>query len=58
MIEEWVRGIEAAGRAALDQVGDLPATPRELEAVVVVVPLGRAAELAEEASPGGAGRDR
>ena len=34
MIGEWVRDVEAAGRAALGKVGDLPAAPRDLDAVV------------------------
>ena len=34
MIGQWVREIEAAGRAALEQVGELPAVPAALEAVV------------------------
>jgi nucleotide-binding universal stress UspA family protein len=31
---DWVRDIESRARAALDAVGELPAVPRELEAVV------------------------
>ena len=34
MVEQWVQEIEAAGRAALDQIPDLAAVPRELETVV------------------------
>jgi nucleotide-binding universal stress UspA family protein len=34
MVSEWVGHIEAAQRAALAEVGDLPAVPPELEAVV------------------------
>jgi nucleotide-binding universal stress UspA family protein len=34
MVAEWVKEIEAAGRAALEKVSDLPAVPRELEIVV------------------------
>jgi nucleotide-binding universal stress UspA family protein len=34
MIGEWVGEIEAAGRAALDKVEDLPAVPHELETVI------------------------
>ncbi len=34
MVSEWAEQIEAAARAALDEVRDLPEPPRELEAVV------------------------
>jgi nucleotide-binding universal stress UspA family protein len=34
MITQWVQDIEAASRATLERVGDLPAAPRELETVV------------------------
>jgi nucleotide-binding universal stress UspA family protein len=34
MIEQWTQEIRAAGRAALEQVSDLPSPPAELEAVV------------------------
>jgi nucleotide-binding universal stress UspA family protein len=34
MVADWVREIEAAGRAALEKVSDLPAVPRDLETVV------------------------
>jgi nucleotide-binding universal stress UspA family protein len=34
MVAEWTREIQAAARATLDQVADLPAVPRELEAVI------------------------
>ncbi len=34
MITAWITQMEAAGRAALDKVADLPAVPRELETVV------------------------
>jgi nucleotide-binding universal stress UspA family protein len=34
MVTDWVQEIDAAARATLDAVGDLPAVPRELEAVV------------------------
>jgi nucleotide-binding universal stress UspA family protein len=34
MIADWIREIEAAGRAALDKVEHLPAVPRELETVI------------------------
>jgi nucleotide-binding universal stress UspA family protein len=34
MVAEWIGEIEAAARAALDRVADLPAAPRELEIVI------------------------
>lgn len=34
MLGEWARATEAAGRAALARLGDLPAAPRDLDAVV------------------------
>jgi len=34
MIEQWTQEIRAAGRAALEQVSDLPETPAALEAVI------------------------
>jgi nucleotide-binding universal stress UspA family protein len=34
MVDQWVREIEAAGRAALERVSGLPAVPPALEAVV------------------------
>jgi nucleotide-binding universal stress UspA family protein len=34
IVAEWTREIEAAARATLDEVGSLPAAPRELSAVV------------------------
>jgi nucleotide-binding universal stress UspA family protein len=34
VIEQWVQEIHEAGRAALEQVGELPAAPTALEAVV------------------------
>ena len=34
MIKQWVQEIEAASRAILERVGDLPVVPRELETVV------------------------
>ena len=34
MIKQWVQEIEAASRAILERIGDLPAVPRELETVI------------------------
>ena len=34
MLTEWSREMEAAGRAALEKVADLPAVPRELEIAI------------------------
>ena len=34
IIKQWVQEIEAASRAILERIGDLPAVPRELETVV------------------------
>jgi nucleotide-binding universal stress UspA family protein len=34
MVDEWTRDVRAAASEALDDVADLPAVPRELEAVV------------------------
>lgn len=34
MVEQWVQEIEAAGRAALDRVGDLPQIPAGLDSVI------------------------
>ena len=34
IIQQWVQEIEAASRAILERIGDLPAVPRELETVV------------------------
>jgi nucleotide-binding universal stress UspA family protein len=34
LIKEWTEGIRTAGNAALAQVADLPARPKELEAVI------------------------
>ena len=34
MIKQWVQEIEAASRATLERVGDLPAAPRKLETVI------------------------
>lgn len=34
MTRQWVEEIEASGRAALERVGDLPAAPHDLTAVI------------------------
>ncbi len=34
VVSEWVAGMETAARAALGQIEDLPAVPRDLEAVI------------------------